>query len=163
MNNFVAIDFETANTKRSSICSLGLVIVENGIITNKIYSLIKPLPNYYSFWATDIHGISYYDTTKAPSFFDIWSDILTKTKNLPFVAHNSSFDSGCLKAVYESNEIEYPNFDFHCTLRAAKKQLPNLENHQLHTVARYFGFNLENHHHALADAEACAVIATHLL
>jgi DNA polymerase-3 subunit epsilon len=34
-----------------------------------------------------------------------------------------------------------------------------LLNHQLKTVAAHCGYNLENHHHALADAEACAVIA----
>lgn len=84
MTDFVAIDLETANTKRSSICSLGLVIVENGIITDRIYSLVKPTPNYYSFWTTDIHGINYYDTIKSPSFFDIWSEILKKTKDLLF-------------------------------------------------------------------------------
>lgn len=163
MTDFVAIDFETANAKRSSICSLGLVVVENGIITDRIYSLIKPTPNYYSYWFTQIHGITYYDTIKSPSFFYIWLDILAKTKNLPFVAHNSPFDSGCLKAIYESHEIEYPNFDFHCTLRVARQKLPNLENHQLHTVAEYFGYNLDNHHHALADAEACATIALQIL
>lgn len=163
MTNFVAIDFETANVKRSSICSLGLVIVEEGIITDRIYSLVQPIPNYYSFWNTTIHRLSYYDTIKAPAFFDIWSEILVKTKDLPFVAHNSTFDSSCLKAIYESHNIEYPNFDFHCTLRAAKQKLTNLGNHKLDTVANYFGYNLENHHHALADAEACAIIATHLL
>ncbi len=30
-------------------------------------------------------------------------------------------------------------------------------------MAECFGYNIENHHHALAGAEACAVIATHLL
>ncbi|WP_071144927.1 3'-5' exonuclease [Bacteroides ihuae] len=163
MNNFAAIDFETANAKRSSICSLGLVIVENNMIVDRIYSLIKPTPNYYNYWTTNIHGITYYDTIKAPMFFDVWHDVLAKTKDLPFVAHNSPFDSGCLKAIYESFNIDYPNFEFYCTLRASRQKLPNLENHQLHTVAEYFGYNLDNHHHALADAEACAVIATHLL
>ena len=47
MKNFVAIDFETANASRSSVCSVGLVIVRDGIITDKIYELIKPEPNYY--------------------------------------------------------------------------------------------------------------------
>lgn len=166
MTNSVAIDFETANAKRCSICSLGLVIVENRIITDRIYSLVKPIPNYYSFWATDIHGISYVDTIKAPNFFDIWPDILKKTKSLPFVAHNSPFDSACLKAIYEASEVIYPDFDFYCTLRAARQKLPNLENHKLSTVAQYFGYNLESHHHALADAKACAIIAiiaTHIL
>ncbi|MDY5119564.1 MAG: exonuclease, partial [Muribaculaceae bacterium] len=32
-----------------------------------------------------------------------------------------------------------------------------------HTVAAACGYCLENHHHALADAEACAQIAIELL
>jgi DNA polymerase-3 subunit epsilon len=38
-----------------------------------------------------------------------------------------------------------------------------LPNHQLHTVAGHCGYNLEKHHHALADAEACAWIAKMIL
>ena len=34
MDNFAAIDFETANNKRSSVCSVGLVIVREGKIIN---------------------------------------------------------------------------------------------------------------------------------
>ena len=30
MDNFVAIDFETANFAQSSVCSVGMVIVKNG-------------------------------------------------------------------------------------------------------------------------------------
>ena len=48
MENFVAIDFETANGKRSSVCSVGIVVVRDGEITDTYYSLIRPIPNYYS-------------------------------------------------------------------------------------------------------------------
>ena len=48
MRNFAAIDFETANGKRTSVCSVGVVIVKDGKIVNKIYRLIRPAPNYYS-------------------------------------------------------------------------------------------------------------------
>lgn len=34
MKNFVAIDFETANGQRTSICSVGIVIVQNGEIVD---------------------------------------------------------------------------------------------------------------------------------
>lgn len=44
MRNFAAIDFETANGKRTSICSVGVVIVKEGKIINKIYRLIRPAP-----------------------------------------------------------------------------------------------------------------------
>ena len=39
----------------------------------------------------------------------------------------------------------------------------SLPNHQLHTVAAACGYSLLNHHHALADAEACASIALKIL
>jgi DNA polymerase-3 subunit epsilon len=38
-----------------------------------------------------------------------------------------------------------------------------LPNHQLHTVAAHCGYDLRNHHHALADAEACAKIAMQII
>jgi len=68
MESFIAIDFETANQYRSSICSVGLVMVENGSIRDRFYSLIKPNPNFYCHWATDIHGINYHDTIDARPF-----------------------------------------------------------------------------------------------
>ncbi len=49
MKDFAAIDFETANRCRSSICSVGIVIVREGRIVDKFYSLVRPIPNYYSY------------------------------------------------------------------------------------------------------------------
>ena len=45
MENFAAIDFETANNERTSVCSVGVVIVRNGEIVDSFYSLIQPEPN----------------------------------------------------------------------------------------------------------------------
>jgi DNA polymerase-3 subunit epsilon len=44
-------------------------------------------------------------------------------------------------------------------LQRAKKQIKGLPDYKLNTVSAYCGFTLDNHHHALADAEACARIA----
>ncbi len=52
--------------------------------------------------------------------------------------------------------MDYPDYEFYDTLCVSRRVLPDLENHQLHTVAAACGYQLENHHHALADAEACA-------
>ena len=68
MINFAAIDFETANGKRTSVCSVGVVIVREGKITNKIYRLIRPRPNYYTQWTTAVHGLTYDDTMEADEF-----------------------------------------------------------------------------------------------
>jgi len=50
MQDFAAIDFETANNEHSSVCSVGIVIVRGGEIVDSFYSLIQPEPNYYNYW-----------------------------------------------------------------------------------------------------------------
>lgn len=60
--------------------------------------------------------------------------------------------------------IDYPDYLFLDTLTAARRQFGHsLPNHQSHTVAAACGFDLQHHHHALANAEACAAIALDLL
>lgn len=164
MKDFAAIDFETANRQRSSMCSVGVVIVKDGRVVEKLYSLIYPRPGFFSYWATRIHGLTMRDVEDAPPFPEVWSQIAPKIEGLPLVAHNCSFDEGCLKAAFEIYDMAYPRYTFYCTYRASRKQLKGiLPNHQLQTVAKYCGYDLERHHHALADAEACAAIAIRLL
>ncbi len=164
MKDFVAIDFETANHQRTSICSVGIVVVRGGEITEKIYRLIRPYPNYYARWATECHGLSASDTDSAPHFDEVWAEIAPSVEGLPMVAHNKNFDESHLIRCHEHYAMDYPNYEFLCTMvgsrRAFGKSLPN---HQLHTVAAHCGFTLDNHHHALADAEACAAIALKIL
>ena len=53
---------------------------------------------------------------------------------------------------------------FYDTCATSRKHFANsIDNHELQTVAAACGYNLENHHHALADAEACAHIAMKIL
>ena len=42
--DFVAIDFETATSNYTSVCSLGICVVENNKITDRKEILIKPEP-----------------------------------------------------------------------------------------------------------------------
>lgn len=164
MKDFAAIDFETANQNRTSVCSVGIVIVNSGLIVNSIYQLIRPQPNFYNFWNTQVHGLTNADTDNAPNFPAIWAKIAPQIEGLPLVAHNSPFDEGCLKAVHEFYHIQYPDYKFYCTCRTARKVFgKTLPNHQLHTVSAACGYNLREHHHALADAEACAAIAIKIL
>ena len=162
MNDFAAIDFETANNERSSVCAVGVVIVRDGEIVDTFYSLIQPEPNYYSYWCTRVHGLCCDDTDDAPIFPEVWKQIEPLIQGLPLVAHNSRFDEGCLRAVYRTYQMDYPDYIFLDTLRASRRALPHLSNHQLHTVAAALGYDLKNHHHALADAEAAAWIAREL-
>ena len=163
LRDFIAIDFETANQQPSSVCSVGVVMVRNGQIVDSFYSLIQPEPNYYNYWCQRVHGISESDTEDAPVFSKVWQQ-LEEIATIPFVAHNARFDEGCLKAVFRVYQMDYPDYRFYDTLTASRRQFGrSLPNHQLHTVAAACGYNLENHHHALADAEACAAIALYIL
>ena len=163
MKDFAAIDFETANYERTSVCSVGVVIVRDGMIVDSFYSLIQPEPNYYKYWCTQVHGLCYDNTKYAPVFPDVWAKIEPLIEGLPLVAHNRPFDESCLKAVFRCYQMDYPDYEFYDTLAASRRLLPDLENHQLDTVAAACGFPMEHHHHALADAEACAHIAIKLL
>ena len=164
MKNFAAIDFETANGNRSSVCSVGVVIVRNGQITETLHHLIRPTPNYYAWFCTNVHGMTYYDTIDAADFPTVWAEIAPKIAKLPLVAHNSPFDEGCLRAVHKAYSMEYPDYRFHCTCQASRRVFGrSLPNHQLHTVAARCGYDLQHHHHALADAEACAWIAREII
>ena len=162
MRDFAAIDFETANGRRSSVCSVGIVIVRGGELVDRFYSLIQPSPNYYTEWTTEIHGLTRADTDESERFPEVWEQIRDRIDGLPLVAHNARFDEGCLKAVFMEYGMEYPGYEFHCTMAASRRCL-DLLNHQLHTVAEACGYVLEHPHHALADAEACAAIALRIL
>ncbi|MDD4698087.1 MAG: 3'-5' exonuclease [Fermentimonas sp.] len=162
MNSFAAIDFETANQYRTSVCSVGVVVVRDREIADTFYSLIRPEPEYYSYWNTQVHGITYNDTINASIFPHVWQQIEPLIEDLPLIAHNKSFDESCLKACFRTYQMDYPDYEFLCTLQSSRKLIKGLSNYQLQTVSAYCGFNLNNHHHALADAEACAQIALHI-
>lgn len=108
MKDFAAIDFETANGKRTSVCSVGVVVVRGGEVVDTFYRLIRPRPNFYSHFTTAIHGLRYEDTADAPDFASVWREIEPRIEGLPLVAHNSPFDEGCLRAVFELYGMPWP-------------------------------------------------------
>lgn len=162
MRDFAAIDFETANSERCSICAVGVVVVRAGKVMDKYYSLIKPVPNYYNYWCSRVHGLTAADTNNAPIFPAVWVKIAPAIEHLPLVAHNKAFDESCLKAAFRTYQMDYPNYEFHCTLKQAKRLWRNQPN-TLDAVAARCGYTLTQHHNAMADAEACAAIALQIL
>ena len=181
MRDFIAIDFETANQELSSVCSVGVVMVRNGCVVDSFYSLIQPEPNYYNYFCQRVHGLSQADTDAALVFPFVWQQLEQRLvdvyfadelafdnrrdliASIPFVAHNARFDESCLKAVFRVYQMDYPDYRFYDTLAASRRTFGrSLANHQLQTVAAACGFDLRRHHHALADAEACAAIALYI-
>ena len=176
MKDFAAIDFETANCERSSVCSVGVVIYREGEMVDEFYSLIKPEPEYYNYWCSQVHGLTAKDTENAPVFPFVWEKVeallkqygiegvnsMNGERGLPLVAHNKAFDESCLKAVFRVYQMDYPDYEFYCTCIASRKVWPG-GHHNLDIIAARCGYDLQNHHNALADAEACAAIAREIL
>jgi DNA polymerase-3 subunit epsilon len=150
MLDFTAIDFETAQGIRCSICQIGLVRVENNKIIHTYSSFIKPPGNIYSKWNTAIHGISSFVTENSPTFLEIWEEVKAFIENQLVVAHNIDFDKDCLFQTLSYYNLDIPDFDIDCTY---KKTGTNLEQ-----ACQAFEIPLEKHHEALQDALACANI-----
>jgi DNA polymerase-3 subunit epsilon len=148
LNSFTAIDFETAQGYRWSICQVGLVRIENGILTDEINLLVKPPKNYYWGQFIDIHGISPAHTANSPTFDQIWHQIEPYIKNQNVVAHNGlAFDFPVLSKTLEYYGMQAPDYEKHCTYRIFRENLASL--------CRKYEIPL-NHHDALSDAKACA-------
>ena len=156
--NFIAIDFETANFKRQSVCSVGLAIVENFKVVKTVNKLIKPTPNYYERINMSIHGIRPEMTENVLAFDELWPEIKPYLENNHIVAHNASFDFSALRYVLDSYEIEYPRLNYYCSMQISKKIYPGLVNYQLPTVCKHLQIDNLNHHDATSDAVACANI-----
>ena len=147
-NSYTAIDFETAQGKRWSICQVGLVRVQNEIITEQLSILVQPPDNYYWNRFIDIHGITPEQTADAPTFDAVWHHIEPFIKNQHVVAHNGfAFDFQCLKQTLEFYGLTNPVFTGHCTYQIFRDNL----------AALCLKYNISlQHHDALSDAKACS-------
>ena len=147
-NTFTAIDFETAHPKRWSICQVGIVRVEDGIIKEQLSMLVQPPDNFYWNNFIDIHGISPEHTCNAPTFDEVWDRFKHYIENETVVAHNGfSFDFPCLSQALTFYNLEVPSYTGACTYKIYNDNLASLC--KLHRIPL-------NHHDALSDARACA-------
>jgi DNA polymerase III subunit epsilon len=147
INKFTAIDFETANGSRNSICQVGLIVFENGLITNEINILVQPPNNFYWDRFIDIHGITPRKTANEPTFDQIWHLIAPFITNQNVVAHNGlSFDFPVLEKTLTHYGIATPEYNKLDTCRIYRGGLKDL--------CDYHDIPL-NHHDALSDAKAC--------
>jgi len=156
MPGFTAIDFETADQGRDSACAVGAVRVENGVIVERYYRLIRPPRRRIHF--THIHGLTWADLHDSPSFAEIWPELEAVITPAAFlVAHNAVFDRGVLEACCRAAGLPVPRKKFRCTVQLARAtwRLPSA---RLPAVCAHLGLPLE-HHNPISDAEACARIA----
>ena len=157
--DFVAIDFETANAKRCSPCSVGIAIVRRGKIIDSFQRLIKPHEDYAEFnsYNVGIHGITPEMVEDAPCFNEVMQDILPIINDNVLVAHNMVFDCSVLCHTLDLYELPKPTCRTLCTCNLSRIVFPELSCHRLNVVSSQLQIDLE-HHNAASDALACANI-----
>lgn len=154
--NFVAIDFETANEERSSICEIGITIVEDSEIIESMSWLVRPEGNMYCPMNMEIHGITPSMTKNSPSFKEVWPEIVPYLENQIVVAHNTAFDMYALRDALDDNDIPYPHFTHYCSCRAAKYVYPDEYSYSLENLCISLDIDYYTHHRAESDSEAAA-------
>jgi len=154
MKKFIAIDFETANSKRVSACALGYAKVCNCEIIETNGYLIKPVGGHAPF-QSKIHGIKEEHTFNKPEFGELFPEI-QDIFNYPLVAH-SLFDKQVLNALSGHFDLGL-SFDYTDSCSIAKEQLSGIKNYKLKTLVKHFGLPAFKHHDATEDAMACAKV-----
>lgn len=158
--DFVAIDFETANTNMNSACSIGLVEVKNNKIVNSFYSLIQPPTLQFDEKNIEITNIHPEDVKNVPKFPDIWNDIKHYfTSDNIITAYNATFDMDVLKNCLLEYDLTIPNFEYVCAMDITNKICPtDAGKRSLEYRCKFLDVSLENNHNALCDATSCAEI-----
>ncbi|WP_282944511.1 exonuclease domain-containing protein [Cellulomonas endometrii] len=159
--NFTAIDFETANSYRSSACSVAMVKVRDSAVIDTFTRLIQPAQGVDSFTNTWVHGIGPDEVLGAPMWRDVLPEVVEFAGTDVLVAHNASFDSSVFMRSTEAFGYSVSGLEFVCTLRLARTMLA-LGSYSLPFVVDELGLPPFTHHDAAADARAAALVAVAL-
>src|SRR4051794_23472420 len=133
---FAAIDFETANPSNASACAVGVVVVEDDRVVERVGWPIRPPAGYDAFtaWNIRIHGITPADAADASGWTEQLEDLVALVGDRPIVAHNARFDVGVIRAACAVTGATLPPFDYFCSLAIARRTYA-LDSYRLPVVA----------------------------
>ena len=77
-------------------CQIGIVVVKDGEIVERINKLIQPPGNKYDEYTISIHHISPEITKDSPTFEKVWEEVKEYFIGTTLVAHNAQFDQDVL-------------------------------------------------------------------
>ena len=159
---FAVVDVETTGVRAFSgdrIMEIAVVRLDG---TVAFHSLVKPgipIPPFVA----GLTGIDGHAVRHAPPFEDIVDGLLAALQGGVFVAHNARFDWAFVSTEIERARgllLQGPRV---CTVRLARKLLPDLPRRNLDTVSFHFGIEIEGRHRATPDAVAAAKCLAKLL
>ena len=156
--SYVVVDTETTGGSLwfgDRITEVAAVVVRNGEIAEVFETLVnpeRPIPPFI----TALTNITWDMVRDKPTFEAVAPDLMRVLEGNIFVAHNATFDWKFL-----TNEISRATGHQLrgrklCTVKMARKVLPQLSRRSLDHIARYYGVTIHNRHRAGGDAIATA-------
>ncbi len=157
---FVVVDVETTGGSPGTghrVTEVAAVCVEGGEVRETFSTLVNPDRRIPSM-ITSLTGITEAMVAGAPRFHQVVDDLLPLLEGRVFVAHNAAFDwrfvssevERCTGTVLGGRQL--------CTVKLARKLLPQLPSRSLDGLALFYGLEIESRHRALDDAVATAKV-----
>ena len=153
--DFVVVDVETACSRVSSICQIGIVGFKDGVEVFDYETLVDPL-DHFSPFNTRVHGLTCDHVAGAPNFGEIYAAVDGHLSGRVTVAH-SFFDKGALGAACAIHDRAVIQTRWLDSVRVARRAWPELPSHRLNVLSKFLGVR-HKHHDALSDARAAGMV-----
>lgn len=163
--DFVVVDVETTGGSPAQghrVTEVAAVRVSGGEVCESFASLVNPERRIPSM-ITSLTGITNEMVAGAPRFREVAGRLAEFLEGRVFVAHNASFDWRFVCAEMQRATGMLPAGRQLCTVRLARKLLPQLPSRSLDGLAEFYGLEIEARHRALDDAAATACVLLRFL
>ena len=159
---FAVVDVETTGVRAfrgDRIMEIAVVMLDGTVAFHSLVNPGIPIPQFVA----GLTGIDARMVRDAPPFEAIVDRLLAALEGCVFVAHNARFDWAFVSTEIERASgllLQGPRV---CTVRLARKLLPDLPRRNLDSVSYHFGIEIEGRHRATGDAAAAAKCLARLL
>jgi len=163
--DYAVVDVETTGGEPHSghrIIELAIVEIRDGVIARDYRTLVNPgrrIPH----GVVTLTGITDEAVAEAPCFEQVAEEVANRLKGRVFVAQNVTFDRKFLESELLEAMGECPPAEMLCTVRMARKFLPQLRRRNLDALSRHYDIRIHGRHRAYGDALATARIFLRLL
>lgn len=157
---FCALDVETANHDRGSICQIGIAFVRTD---NSIETWVTYVNPHTSLWVfSGLHGITNQMVQMSPDIRRVLEPLEDALAGLTVYQH-SGFDRSAIRAACEGLNRSEPNWSWANSVSVARRAWPELKGrggHGLASLKSHLGLTFD-HHDAGEDARAAAEVVLH--
>jgi len=160
---YAIIDIETTggDPKTEKITEIAIFLHDGTRVIDEFTSLVnpeRPIPPFIS----ALTGITNQMVENAPKFYQIARDIVLKTEEAVFVAHNVGFDYNFVKHEFKNLGYDYQR-DTLDTVRLSRKLIPGHRSYSLGNLCTDLNIQINGRHRAAGDALATVELFEMLL